>query len=65
MDTPAEQPPTVRLDRCGSCADEFSVEHDLSGGPLFGLRLDPGTYVLTTIYRSAQPEPGILKLRRE
>ena len=65
MDTPAEQPPIVRLDRCGSCADELSIDHDLSRGPLFGLRLDPGTYVLTTIYPSGQPEPGVLKLRRE
>ena len=66
MDTPVEQQhPKVRLTKCGSCGDEFSFDHDLSEGPLFGLQLEPGTYILRTLYSSGPPESGVLKLRRE
>jgi len=66
MDTAVEEHyPTVRLTKCGSCDDEFSFDHDLSRGSLFGLRLEPGTYVLRTLYPSGQVEPGVLKIRRQ
>ena len=61
----AEQYPKVRLTKCGACDDEFVLEHDLSEGPLFNLQLDPGTYVLRALYSSGEPEPAVLKLRRE
>ncbi|MGH1348726.1 MAG: hypothetical protein ACRBN8_44730 [Nannocystales bacterium] len=60
-----EQHPKVRLTKCGTCDDEFSFEYDLSRGPLFGLQLEPGTYVLRTLYSSGQPEPGVLELRQQ
>ncbi len=64
MDTPAEeQHPNIRLTKCGACDDELSFEHELSR-PLFGLELEPRTYVVRTLYSSGQPEPGVLVFRQ-
>ncbi|MCR9166289.1 MAG: hypothetical protein ACE37F_00015 [Nannocystaceae bacterium] len=66
MATPVEEHhATIRLTKCGTCDDEFSFVYDLSKGPLFGLQLDPGKYVLRTLYSSGQSEPGVLLFRQQ
>ncbi|MCR9161758.1 MAG: hypothetical protein ACE37F_36300 [Nannocystaceae bacterium] len=66
MDTPVEEHhATIRLTKCGTCDDEFSFVYDLSRGPLFELQLDPGKYVLRTLYSSGQSEPGVLVIRQQ